>query len=90
MSAADVDSRAAIPILLVATTTSWLGTARIPKTLAEAGFHVSLRTPRGSLAEASRYVAKVDYLPDQATPMQWLEAFAAGGNHLASAACDPI
>lgn len=77
MSAADVDSRAAIPILLVATTTSWLGTARIPKTLAEAGFHVSLLTPRGSLAEASRYVAKVDYLPDQATPMQWLEAFAA-------------
>ena len=66
-----------IPILLVATTTTWLGTARIPKVLAEAGFDVSLLTPKGSLVEASRYVARVDFLADHATPMQWLEAFTA-------------
>ncbi len=82
----------AIPILLVATTTSWLGTARIPKTLSQSGFHVSLLTPRGSLAEASRYVAKVDYLADHATPLQWLEAFAAVATTTPTpaAACDPM
>jgi predicted ATP-grasp superfamily ATP-dependent carboligase len=65
-----------IQVLLVATTTSWLGTARIPKGLAEAGFDVSLLTPRHSLAESSRFITKLGYLPDRSTRTQWFEAFA--------------
>ena len=64
-------------VLLVATATQWTGTARIPRGLAHAGFEVSLLIPRNSLAEKSRFVAKIGYLPDQATPMQWVHAFAA-------------
>ncbi len=64
-------------VLLVATATRWLGTARIPRGLAKAGFTVSLLTPRNSLAEKSRFIAKIGFLPDQATPMQWAHAFAA-------------
>ena len=64
-------------ILLVATATKWLGTARIPRGLAKAGFAVSLLTPRNSLAEKSRYIAKVGFLPDSATSAQWVQAFAA-------------
>ena len=66
-----------IPVLLVATTTNWLGTARIPKVLAQAGFDVSLLTPRQSLAEASRFIARIGYLEDQTTRGKWFEAFAA-------------
>ena len=51
-----------IPVLLVATTTTWFGTARIPKVLAAAGFDVSLLTPRHSLSEASRFIARIGYL----------------------------
>ena len=65
------------PVLLVATATKWLGTARIPRGLANAGFTVSLLTPRNSLAEKSRFIAKIGYLPDHATPLQWVHAFAA-------------
>jgi predicted ATP-grasp superfamily ATP-dependent carboligase len=64
-------------VLLVATATRWLGTARIPRGLAKAGFTVSLLTPRNSLAEKSRFIAKIGFLPDQSTPMQWSHAFAA-------------
>jgi hypothetical protein len=64
-------------VLLVATATRWLGTARIPRGLAKAGFTVSLLTPRNSLAEKSHFIAKIGFLPDQATPMQWAHAFAA-------------
>ena len=64
-------------MLLVATATMWLGTARIPRGLANAGFAVSLLTPRNSLAEKSRFIAKIGYLPDNATPLQWVHAFAA-------------
>ena len=64
-------------VLLVATATAWLGTARIPRGLANAGFTVSLLTPRNSLAEKSRYIAKIGYLSDHATPLQWVHAFAA-------------
>ena len=66
-----------IPILLVATTTSWLGTARMPRALAKAGFDVSLLTPRHSLTETSRFVAKIGYLADDAAPRQWVDSFAA-------------
>lgn len=67
----------AIPVLLVSTATRWYGTARIPRALSLAGFEVSLLTPRNSLAEKSGYVARVGYLEDRSTPMQWLFAFSA-------------
>ncbi len=67
----------ATPILLLSTATRWLGTARIPRSLARAGFDVALLAPRDSLAEKSRYVAKVGHLPDDAGPRQWRSAFAA-------------
>jgi hypothetical protein len=49
----------------------------MPRALAQAGFEVALLTPRNALTERSRYVAKVGYLPDAATPAMWLQAFAA-------------
>ncbi len=65
-----------IPVLLVSTATRWLGTARVPSALAQAGFTVALLTPRNSLAEKSRHVAKLGYLPENATIDQWVAAFA--------------
>lgn len=65
------------PVLLVATATQWLGTARIPGALANAGFAVSMLAPRGSLAGKSRFVSTFEHLPDRATPMQWVDALAA-------------
>lgn len=62
--------------LLVSTAMGWFGTARIPRGLAKAGFEVALLTPPNSLAEKSRYVGKVAYLPNNATPRDWLFAFA--------------
>jgi len=64
-------------VLLVATTTRWLGTARIPRPLAAAGFEVALLTPKNSIAERSGFIRRVGHVPDGATPMQWLFAFAA-------------
>jgi hypothetical protein len=63
--------------LLVTTTTRWLGAARTPLALANAGFEVSLLTPKGSLAEHSGYVSKIAYVPDRATPREWIHALAA-------------
>ena len=65
------------PLLLVATTTTWLGAARMPRPLAEAGFDVSVLAPRRSLYEKSRYVATIGHLDDNATPLQWVHSFAA-------------
>ncbi|MBK9606510.1 MAG: ATP-grasp domain-containing protein [Betaproteobacteria bacterium] len=65
------------PILLVCTASRWQGTARIPRSLARAGFEVALLAPRASLAERSRFVAKIGHLPDGADARQWLHAFAA-------------
>jgi len=59
-------------ILLVSTASRWLGTARMPRCLARAGFQVSLLAPRDSLALHSRFVARSSVLRDEATPMQWL------------------
>jgi len=64
------------PVLLVSTATRWIGTARIPAALAHAGFTVSLLTPPNSLAERSRFVSRVGYLPENATVAQWVAAFA--------------
>lgn len=49
----------------------------MPRALAQAGFEVTLLTPPGSLAEKSGYVAKIAYLPEKATPEEWVHAFAA-------------
>ena len=61
-------------VLLVSTATRWLGTARMPRSLARAGFEVGLLTPPDSLAERSRYVSRVGYLPATAIPLEWLAA----------------
>jgi len=63
-------------VLLVSTATRWLGTARIPRWLAKAGFEVSLLAPRDSLAEKSSFVSKVAHLPENASTLQWVVAFA--------------
>jgi biotin carboxylase len=68
---------AAVPVLLVSTASRWYGTARTPRALARAGFEVTLLAPRDSLAACSRYVARVAYLPDRATPLDWIHAVAA-------------
>ena len=65
------------PVLLVSTATQYVGTARMPEALAKAGFEVSLLTPTNSLAAKSRFVAHCDFLPDNATPLQWLSSFIA-------------
>jgi hypothetical protein len=64
------------PLLMVATATEWLGAARMPRNLANAGFAVSLLVPRGSLAEKSRFLVNVGHLAANATPAAWVEAFA--------------
>jgi len=64
-------------VLLIATTLNWLGPARLPRALAQAGFTVSLLAPRNSLAGRSRFVGTNEYLPDRANRLQWTAAFAA-------------
>jgi hypothetical protein len=64
------------PVLLVAIGTEWIGTARIPRALAKAGFEVSLLIPGGSLAEHSAYLGRIELLPDVFTPLDWARAFA--------------
>ncbi|HEX8741396.1 MAG TPA: hypothetical protein VF925_14820 [Casimicrobiaceae bacterium] len=77
MNPSAVPPATAVPVLLVATATKWPGTARIPRALSRAGFEVSLLAPRGSLAEHSRFVDRIAYLPEASTPLQWVHAFAA-------------
>ncbi|MDE2359591.1 MAG: hypothetical protein KGL70_09415 [Betaproteobacteria bacterium] len=62
-------------ILLVSTAAQYIGTARMPAALTNAGFEVSLLTPQRSLAAKSRHVRRCSFLPDNASPMQWLAAF---------------
>jgi predicted ATP-grasp superfamily ATP-dependent carboligase len=64
------------PVLLVATATQWFGTARIPRSLTRAGFEVFLLAPKDMLAEKSRFIARTQHLPDNATLRQWVDAFA--------------
>lgn len=61
-------------LLLVSTATRWLGTARMPRVLARAGFEVALLAPEDSLATRSRYIARAGILPVTATPMEWLRS----------------
>lgn len=66
-----------IPLLLVATATHWLGTARIIRPLARAGFEVHLLAPHDSLAEKSRYLTSVRHLPPDTNPRQWVASLTA-------------
>jgi predicted ATP-grasp superfamily ATP-dependent carboligase len=70
-------SSAEIPIALISTATRWLGTARMPRSLAQAGFAVALLAPEGSLALHAHHFRDVQQVSAQATPMQWLEALVA-------------
>ncbi len=62
---------------MVSTASRWLGTARMPRSLAKAGFEVALLAPRGSLALRSRFVSRSGVLRDESTPMQWLMSLVA-------------
>lgn len=64
-------------VLMVSTASRWLGTARMPRSLAKAGFRVALLAPRDSIGLRSRYVERKAVLSDEATPMQWLLALVA-------------
>ncbi len=64
-------------ILLASTATHALAQARMSRCLAMAGFEVSVLAPKGSLAENSRFVNRIGHLPESATQVQWIHAFAA-------------
>jgi hypothetical protein len=66
-----------ISVLLVSTATHWFGTARMPRALVHAGFDVALLAPKDSLAAKSRFVGRIGELPENATPRDWIFAFAA-------------
>ena len=59
-------------VLLVATATKWLGTARMPRILARAGFRVGLLAPDGALALRSRFLDEVGVVSNTAIPIEWL------------------
>jgi hypothetical protein len=63
--------------LLVASTANWIGPARMPKALAQAGFETHLLAPPDSLIAKSRFLASTHLLPAQATVLQWVDALAA-------------
>lgn len=69
-------------VLMVSTASRWLGTARMPRSLARAGFEVALLAPRGSLALHSRFVSRTSVLRDGSTPMQWLLSLVAMINQI--------
>lgn len=72
--AAHADSGVKRSVLLLSTTTRWLGAARMARVLARAGFEVALVTPRDSLEAKSRYVSRIGFISPTATAMDWLLA----------------
>lgn len=64
-------------LLLVATATRWLGSARMPRSLARAGFRVSLLAPPDTIAGRSRHVSTHARIAPETTPADWVRAFAA-------------
>jgi len=80
-------------VLLAATASRWYGTARMPRSLARAGFVVSLLAPRDSLALQSRFVARTAAVRDTSTPAQWILSLAAMAREVAPALivpCDEV
>lgn len=66
-----------ISALLVASTANWIGPARMPRALADAGFEVHLLAPSDSLIAKSRFLASRHSLPAGAKVLQWVDALAA-------------
>src|SRR6476646_9720979 len=66
-----------IPVLLVASVPDWIGTARFPKALRDAGFSVTLLAPPNALAAKSRYIDRVEAFPPQLTIYEWVHGLAA-------------
>jgi hypothetical protein len=66
-----------IPVLLVASVPDWIGTARFPKALRDAGFSVTLLAPPNALAAKSRHVDRVAFFPPQLTIYEWVHSLAA-------------
>ena len=64
-------------LLLVTTDPRSLGAARMPKSLADAGFDVSLLAPASALAQKSGFIARTGHFPESVTPREWIYAFAA-------------
>lgn len=66
-----------ISVLLVASSSNWIGPARMPKALTDAGFDVHLLAPPDSLIAESRFLVDTHPLPADATVLQWVDALAA-------------
>ena len=66
-----------IPVLLVASVPDWIGTARLPKALHDAGFSVALLAPPNALAAKSRHVDRVTFFPPELTIYEWVDSVAA-------------
>ena len=66
-----------ISALLVASSSNWIGPARMPKALADAGFDVHLLAPSDSLIGKSRFLVDRHLLPVDSTVLQWVDALAA-------------
>jgi hypothetical protein len=64
-------------LLLVTTDPRSVAAARMPRSLAEAGFDVSLLAPANALAQKSGYIARVGHFPESGTTREWIYAFAA-------------
>ena len=64
-------------LLLVTTDPRSVGAARMPRSLTEAGFDVSLLAPANALAQKSDFVARVGRLPENVATREWIYAFAA-------------
>jgi len=64
-------------LLLVTTDPRSLGAARMPRSLAEAGFDVSLLAPASALAQKSGFIARTAHLPESVATREWIFAFAA-------------
>ena len=62
--------------LLVASSSNWIGPARMPRALAAAGFDVHLLAPPDSLIAESRFLVDRHVLPARATVLQWVDALA--------------
>jgi len=61
-----------ISVLLVASAPDWIGTARFPKALRDAGFSVTLLAPPNALAATSRYVDRVVFFPPKLSIYDWV------------------
>ena len=61
-----------ISILLVASVPDWIGTARFPKALHDAGFSVTLLAPPNALAVKSRYVDRAVFFLPKLSIYDWV------------------